>query len=154
MEVGDYVYGMDYRPRPIALRLERWFRSAASSIERRIASLFNASRLLNHLNYLNYLDDKPLAGTQAMSTWKPLWEADPESFGALRRVIMAGYYCEMGQIHAKVGEAVWGNPDGSGRRWIWEGGSDVINPLGFQEMPDFPIARENNQYVVGRPVET
>ena len=84
--------------------------------------------------------------------WKPLFECDPESFDALRRVIMAGYYRDGGKVYANVGEAFWGDPDERGSRWIWRSGSDVINPLGYQDFPDFPIVREHDQYVVGRPV--
>ena len=87
-----------------------------------------------------------------MSEWKPLWEARPDKFESLRRVIMAGYYRESGQSYAKVGEAYWGSPDGNMQRWIWSDGGDVVNPLGFQDLPDFPIADENTIYTVGRNI--
>jgi hypothetical protein len=81
--------------------------------------------------------------------WKPLWEAQTET-DFLRRVIIAGYYRENG-LQPKVGEAMWGNPDGRHSRWVWADGGDVINPLGFQDFPDFPIAAENSVYVTGKP---
>ncbi len=84
------------------------------------------------------------------TTWRPLWEADPDGFKALRRVIMAGYVYEGREKTAQVGEAFWGNPDGRATRWIWQSGSDVVNPLGFQDLPDFVIPAENNCYSVGR----
>lgn len=82
--------------------------------------------------------------------WRPLWEAG-EDTDFLRRVIMAGYYREHG-LQPKVGEAFWGDPDERGSRWIWKDGGDVINPLGFQDFPDFPIAEKNTKYVVGREI--
>lgn len=84
-------------------------------------------------------------------TWKPLWTCDVEC-ELLRRVVMAGYYRESGQTYPKVGEAHWGDPDERGSRWIWAGGGDVVNPLGYQDFPDFPIAEKNDQYAVGRPL--
>lgn len=86
-----------------------------------------------------------------MTTFRPLWEAKPDAFDGLRRVIMAGYSRD-GVIYPKVGEAFWGSPDGRACRWIWAGGGDVINALGFMDLPDFPIKEENNHYVVGRNI--
>lgn len=83
-------------------------------------------------------------------SWRPLWEANPDSFKGLRRVIMAGYRYESGKKYPHVGEAFWGSPDGREQRWIWTSGSEVFNPLGFQDLPDFAIATENNCYSIGR----
>lgn len=88
-----------------------------------------------------------------MSDWRPLHEADDLDGDFARRVIIAGYYYEMGQRTAHVGEAFWGDPDEGGSRWIWAHGGDVVNALSFQEFPDFPIASQNSKYVVGRKVK-
>lgn len=80
-------------------------------------------------------------------------EIDPyEDYDFLRRVIMAGYYRDTHGIYPKVGEATLCNPDGSGTTWRWASGSVVINPLGFMELPDFPIASNNSKYVCGHNV--
>jgi hypothetical protein len=65
---------------------------------------------------------------------------------------MAGYYRESGQTYPKVGEAEWCQPDGCGPDWYWADGSKVINPLSFQDFPDFPVSEENSRYAVGRPI--
>jgi hypothetical protein len=79
----------------------------------------------------------------------------------MRRAIIAGYdRCSTMSTEAnprglypKVGEAYFADPDERGQRWIWAAGDgDVINPLGFQDLPDFPIAAENGPSVVGRVV--
>lgn len=86
-------------------------------------------------------------------TYRPMHEIDPyEDYDFLRRVIMAGYYRDSYGTEPKVGEAFLGDPDGRGTRWIWESGSEVINPLGFMELPNFPIASKNNKYVCGHEV--
>ena len=82
--------------------------------------------------------------------WKPLWEAGEGDTDFLRRVIMAGYNRDSHGIYPKVGEAFWGSPDGRASRWIWCDSGDVINPLGFQDFPDFPIAEKNSRYVTGK----
>lgn len=87
-------------------------------------------------------------------TFRPMLEIDPyEDYDFLRRVIIAGYYRDSYGIEPKVGEASLGDPDGRGIRWIWASGADVINPLGFVELPDFPIMSKNNKYVSGHEVE-
>lgn len=88
-----------------------------------------------------------------MTGWKPLWEARDLDGDFSRRAILAGYYREGGRLYPKVGEAFWGDNGERGSRWIWKGGGDVVNPLGFQEMPDFPIPEQNTKYVVGHEIE-
>lgn len=83
-------------------------------------------------------------------TWRPLWEARPDEHECLRRVIMAGYYREAGVKTPNVGEAYYGDPDERGSRWIWKGGSDVIEPLGFQDLPDFPVEEAEDGYCSGK----
>lgn len=92
-----------------------------------------------------------------MADWQPMWKAmedpryeDPNVDSPLRRVIMAGYYYESGQKYPSVGEAYWGSPDGRAQRWIWRDGGDVVDVLGYMDLPDFPIASKNDMYVVGR----
>ncbi len=63
---------------------------------------------------------------------------------------MSGYMRDSG-IHPHVGEAFYGSPDGRAPRWIWRDGGEVINPLGFQDLPDFPIEKENSKYACGGP---
>lgn len=85
--------------------------------------------------------------------WRALFEIDdPAACEVLRRAIIAGYYRESGEIYAKVGGAYWGSPDGRTSRWIWDDGGDVINPIGYQDFPDFPIASQNANHVVGRNI--
>lgn len=79
--------------------------------------------------------------------WKPLWETGDLEGNHLRRVIMAGY-TRGGKPH--VGEAFWGDPDERGRRWIWADAGDVKNPLGFQNLPDFPIPEQSSKYTTGK----
>lgn len=74
-----------------------------------------------------------------------------DEYDFIRRVIMAGYYREMGSLYPKVGEARWADPDGKGRRWIWASGTDVINPLGFLNFPDFPIPITDARFATGKP---
>jgi len=89
-----------------------------------------------------------------MAAWKPLYElGDPDAFEGLRRAIIAGYFYEMGTKWPKVGEAFWGSPEGNASRWIWVGGGNVVNPMAYQDLPDFPIADQNDIYAVGRPLE-
>ena len=83
-------------------------------------------------------------------TWRPLFEANADRDDCLRRVIMSGYMRDSG-IHPHVGEAFYGSPDGCAPRWIWRDGGEVINPLGFQDLPDFPIEKENSKYACGGP---
>jgi hypothetical protein len=83
-------------------------------------------------------------------TWRPLFEANASRDDCLRRVIMSGYTRDSGLL-PHVGEAFYGNPDARGSRWIWAGGGEVIEPLGFQDLPDFPIPAKNDKYACGGP---
>jgi hypothetical protein len=78
-------------------------------------------------------------------TWRPLFEANANRDDCLRRVLMAGYIRDCG-IRPYVG-----SPDERHDRWIWREGGDVINPLAFRDLPDFPIEAENSKYVCGGP---
>lgn len=82
--------------------------------------------------------------------WRPLYEADPDAHECLRRVVMAGYRYEAGARHSHVGEAFYGAPDGRAPRWIWSDGGDVIDPLGFQDLPGFPIGKQDDGYCSGK----
>jgi hypothetical protein len=74
-----------------------------------------------------------------MEGWRPLWEIKPEESERSVRVIMAGHdRCSTTGRYEKVGEAFWGDPDERGGRWIWADGGDVINPVGYQPLPEFP----------------
>ncbi len=128
----------------IDLELEDWGRVAL--LAHRLDLTINAT-----IEYIltKFIEEEKRKEEMNKLLWRPMHEALADRDDCLRRVIMAGYMKEDGKNTAHVGEAFYGCPDARSSRWIWRSGGDVIDPLGFQDLPDFPIDKHNDKYVTG-----